>query len=136
VRPRPTPSTITQPFWEATAQGRFLIQRCQRCQHATFYPKPTCPNCGFTELNWEDASGRATVHTFSIARRATHPAFAGQEPYVVGIVELEEGPLVTTNIVECAPEDVRIGMPVELTFEDVGDDGIALPLFRPAPATS
>jgi uncharacterized OB-fold protein len=132
VRPRPNTSPVTEPFWDATGQGRFLIQRCPRCQHATFYPKPTCPNCGSPELNWEDASGRATVHTFSIARRATHPAFTGQEPYVVAIVELDEGPMVTTNIVDIPPEEVRIGMPVEVTFEDVGEDGIALPLFRPA----
>lgn len=131
-RPRPgRPSVVTRPFWEATAQGKFLIQRCSSCGGAIFYPRPACPHCGGAELSWEAASGLGTVHTFSIARRPTHPKFTGDEPYVVAIVELAEGPRVTTNIVECEPEAVHIGMQVELTFEEVGDDGFALPLFRP-----
>jgi uncharacterized OB-fold protein len=123
---------VTRPFWEATGEGRFLIQRCGSCAAAAFYPRPACPSCGSGELGWEEASGDATVHTFTVARRSTHPAFAGQEPYVVAIVELAEGPRVTTSIVDCPPDDVRVGMPVRLTFDEVGDDGIALPLFRPA----
>jgi uncharacterized OB-fold protein len=132
VRPRPRPSPTTRPFWEATAEGRFLIQRCGACRAAIFYPKSTCPSCGSVELGWEDASGRGVVHTFTVARRPTHPAFAGDEPYVVAVVELAEGPRVTTNIVGCAAEDVRVDLPVEVTFEEAGPDGIALPLFRPA----
>ena len=130
--PRPIePSVVTRPFWEATSEGRFLIQRCGACHEAIFYPRPACPSCGSSELSWEAASGTGTVHTFSIARRATHPRFTGDEPYVVAIVELAEGPHVTTNIVGCDPEDVSIGMPVELIFDDVGADGFALALFRP-----
>ncbi len=130
--PRPgRASVVTRPFWEATAEGRFLIQRCGACHKAAFYPRPACPHCGSAELGWEDACGAATVHTFSIARRPTHPKFTGDEPYVVAIVELAEGPHVTTNIVECDPDDVWIGMPVELVFDEVGDDGYALALFRP-----
>lgn len=130
--PRPgRPSPTTLPFWEATAEGRFLIQRCGACRAAIFYPRPSCPQCGGQELGWEDASGRATVHTFSIARRPTHPKFTPDGDYVVAIVELAEGPHVTTNVVGCAPEDVHIGMAVQLTFDEVGEDGYALPLFRP-----
>lgn len=130
--PRPgRPSVVTRPFWEATAEGRFLIQRCAGCRSAIFYPRPACPHCGGGELAWEAASGAATVHTFSIARRPTHPKFTGDEPYVVAIVELAEGPHVTTNIIECDPDDVRIGMAVQLVFDAVGDDGYALPFFRP-----
>jgi len=129
--PRPgRVSPVTRPFWEATAEGRFLIQRCGGCARAVFYPRPTCPHCGGLELAWEQASGRGTVHTFSIARRPTHPKFTADVPYVVAIVELAEGPHVTTNIIGCDPEDVRIGMDVELTFDEIGDDGYALPLFR------
>ena len=131
-RPRPgRPSPVTRPFWEATAEGRFLLQRCAACHQAIHYPRPACPHCGGDDLAWEAASGAATVHTFSIARRATHPKFTGDEPYVVAIVELAEGPRVTTNIVGCDPDDVRIGMAVELVFDEVGEDGFALPLFRP-----
>ncbi len=131
--PRPlAPSVLTRPFWEATAEGRFLIQRCPGCQAAIFYPRPSCPECGRADPGWEAASGKATVHTFSIARRPTHPKFTGDEPYVVAIVQLDEGPLVTTNIVGCDPGDVRIGMAVEVTFDEVGPDGFALPFFAPA----
>lgn len=131
--PRPIePSVLTRPFWEATASGEFLIQRCDSCQAAIFYPRPACPKCGSASLSWEAASGDATVHTFSVARRPTHPKFGGDEPYVVAIVELAEGPHVTTNIVECDPADVRIGMAVELLFDEPGPDGFALPLFRAA----
>lgn len=129
-RPRPRPTEVTQPFWSATAEGRFLIQRCDGCGTAQFYPKVSCTTCGSLQLSWEDASGRGTVFTFSIARRPTHPAFNEAGDYVVAIVELAEGPKVTTNIVGCDPEEVEVGQAVEVVFEDVGEDGIALPLFR------
>ena len=131
-RPRPTPSPVTEPFWAGTGEQQFLLQRCQRCGAKQFYPKPTCTTCGATELDWEPASGQATLHTYTIARRATHPKFNGAEPYVVAIVELEEGPRVTGNVVDCPVDDVRIGMPLELSWDDKGDDGICLPLWRPA----
>ena len=131
VRPRPEPTPISRPFWDATAQGRFLIQRCRACSTAIFYPKVTCTSCGSVELGWEEASGQGTVHTFSVARRATHPKFTGKEPYVVAIVELAEGPRVTTNIVGCEPAAVHVGMAVHVHFEPVGADGFAMPVFAP-----
>jgi uncharacterized OB-fold protein len=134
-RPRPRPSDLTRPFWEATAEGRFLLQHCNACSAAIFYPRASCPTCGSTDLGWQDASGRGTLHTFTIPRRPTHPAFAGAPPIILAIVELAEGPRITTNLVECEPADVTVGMAVELTFDEVGDDGFALPLFRPAPAS-
>jgi len=133
-RPRPIPSPTTQPFWDATADGRFLIQRCPACGSAQFYPKATCTTCGSVELGWEEASGRATVHTFTVARRATHPAFADAGPYVIAIVELAEGPRVTGNIVMGVGgdvDDVHVGMPVELDWDEPDEDGIRLPLWRP-----
>lgn len=131
-RPRPTPSPPTEAFWAATADSRFLIQRCRACTSAQFYPKATCTTCGSSALDWEPASGQATLHTYTIARRATHPKFDGTEPYVVAIVELAEGPRVTGNVVDCPVGEVRIGMPLELSWDEKGDDGISLPLWRPA----
>ena len=131
-RPRPAPSPTTEAFWAATAEHRFLLQRCAACSAAQFYPKATCTTCGSSELAWEAASGRGTLHTFTVARRATHPAFDGIGPYVVAIVELAEGPRVTSNLVECDLDDVRIGMSVELCWDDPDADGISLPLWRPA----
>lgn len=130
VRPAPHPSDLTAAFWAATTEGRFLIQRCTRCRAAIFYPRVNCTECGSTDLVDEDASGRGTVFTYTVARRPTHRAWAEAGPYVIAIVELEEGPHVTTNIVECDPNDVRIGMPVEVCFAPEAD-GVALPLFRP-----
>lgn len=131
VRPAPHPSDLTAAFWAATTEGRFLIQRCTRCQAAIFYPRVNCTECGSTELVNEDASGHGTVYTYTVARRPTHRAWAEAGPYVIAIVELAEGPHVTTNIVECDPDDVRVGMPVEVCFAPEVD-GVALPLFRPA----
>ena len=129
-RPRPTPSPPTEAFWAATGDRRFLIQRCTACGTAQFYPKATCTTCGSSELEWQDASGRGTLHTFTVARRPTHPAFDGAEPYVVAIVELAEGPRVTGNVVGCDVDQVRVGMPLELEWDEQGDDGIRLPLWR------
>ena len=130
-RPAPRPSEQSAAFWAATAERRFQLQRCRSCSTAIFYPRINCPRCGSTDLAVEDASGRGTVYTYTIARRPTHRAFADAGPYVIAIVELDEGPHVTTNIVDCDPDDVSIGMPVEVRFADEVD-GIALPLFRPA----
>ncbi len=127
------PSPTTQPFWDATAEQRFLIQRCTSCGHAQHYPRPTCTACGAgaPALDWEPASGAATLHTFTVARRATHPAFDGDEPLVVAIIELAEGPRVTGNVIDCDVDDVRIGMPLELIWDEPGDDNFRLPLWAP-----
>lgn len=129
--PRPRPTSVSADFWAATAEGRFLLQRCKPCGQMIFYPRVNCPACGSTDLDGVDASGRGTVFTYTIARRPTHRAFAEAGPYVIAIVELDEGPLVTTNIVGCDPDDVTIGMPVEVVYGDVVD-GAALPFFAPA----
>lgn len=129
-RPRPQPTTVSRPFWEATARGEFLLQRCSRCGAHVFYPRYSCTDCGSPELEWRPARGTGTLYTYTVARRPTHPAFAGRVPYVLAVVELDEGPHVTTELVDCDPDSVRIGMPVEVVFEDPVD-GIALPLFRP-----
>ena len=131
-RPRPTPSPVTAPFWSATADRRFTIQRCRSCGTAQFYPRATCTTCGSLELGWEAASGRGTLHTFTVARRPTQPSFDGALPYVIAIVELAEGPKVTGNVVDCPVDDIRIGMPVEIGWDEQGDDGIRLPLWHPA----
>jgi hypothetical protein len=85
--------------------------------------------CGASDLRWERVSGRGSVFTYTVAFRPTHPAFADRVPYVIAVVELEEGPKMTTNIVNVEPAAVVIGMEVEATFEDVGD--VALVHFHP-----
>lgn len=127
----PQPTDLSRPFWEAARRHELLIQRCSGCAHYVFYPRYNCPHCGGRELVWAKVSGRGKVYTYTVARRPTHPAFADRVPYVIAIVELEEGPRMTTNIVDCEPDAVRIDMPVEVTFRDVSDE-VSLVMFRPA----
>jgi uncharacterized OB-fold protein len=92
---------------------------------------PICPECHSTEIDWVAAGGRGTVYTFTIVQHPTHPAFADKVPYVVAVVELDEGPRIVTNIKNCAVEDVRGGMHVSIYFEDVAE-GFRLPQAQPA----
>ena len=130
-KPLPQPTPISQPFWDAANERRLSIQRCVACERYVFYPRPLCPHCGGAELVWTDVSGRGSLYSYTIARRPTMRAFLADVPYVIAIVELEEGPRMTTHIVDCEPEAVTIGMAVEATFEDVTDE-VALVKFRPA----
>lgn len=129
LRPLPRPSPLTRPFWDGAKRGELLLQRCISCSSYVFYPRYLCPVCGASDLRWVRASGRGTVFTYTVAFRPTHPAFAERGPYVIAVVELEEGPKMTTNIINVEPAAVAIGMEVEATFEDVGD--VALVYFRP-----
>ena len=131
--PRPRPTGQSAAFWAATADGRLLLQQCEHCGASIFYPRVNCTECGSTDLIDVDAAGRGTVYTYTVARRPTHAAFADAGPYVIAIVELDEGPRLTTNIVGCEPSAVAIGMAVEVVFGDPVD-GIALPYFTPVSA--
>lgn len=125
-RPISDPDHCTLEWWNATREGRFLVQRCTSCGHRQHYPRNICTACGGTDLTYEEASGRATVYSHTTVRRAPHPAFT--PPYVVALVRLEEGPLLLTNIVGEAPEAVRCDQPVRLVWEDL-PDGRKLPMF-------
>jgi len=136
TRPKPNITEDMRPFWDAVGRRRFVLMRCQKCG-AWYWPAAYCRfhknEPFFGNMKWEEASGRGKVFAFNIHRRAFNPAF--EVPYVVALVELEEGPMFGTNIVGCAPESVKIGMPVEVTFSDVGDD-VTLPLFKPSARAS
>ena len=127
-RPLPVPTSLTRLFWDACKRGELLFQRCTRCGQSIFPPQAFCPHDLDTALSWERAGGIGIVYSFTIVERPQTPAF--DVPYVVGIVELEEGYLMMTNIVDCAPEEVKIGMPVEVRYEAQSDE-ITLPFFRP-----
>lgn len=131
MKPLPTPTTTTQPFWDAAREHRLLVQRSRNTGRRVFYPRIVSPFGPDDELDWVEASGRGTVYSFTVARRATAPQWAGDVPYVIAIVELEEGGHMTTNIVECDVESVRIGMPVAAVFEDVTPE-VTLVKFKPA----
>jgi enoyl-CoA hydratase/carnithine racemase/uncharacterized OB-fold protein len=120
----------TQEFWQATKQGRLLVQHCDDCQANIFFPKKVCPECWSKKLRWIPSSGKATVYTFTAMMDMVEPKFMADLPYVLAMVDLDEGIRMTTRIVRCRPEDVAIGMPVEVTFEDVSPE-CALPMFQP-----
>ncbi|MGZ4103751.1 MAG: Zn-ribbon domain-containing OB-fold protein [Actinomycetota bacterium] len=127
-RPLPLPDPDTAFFWEATAKRRLEILRCQTCKTYVHYPKPSCWSCGGSDLKPEQVSGRATVYSYTVTHQPV-PGF--KAPFAVVIVELEEqaGLRMVSNVVDCPPEDVRIGMPLDVTFQQVADD-VWLPLFR------
>ena len=127
----PTPDADSQPFWDAAKEGRFLLARCGACGRAHHYPRPFCPSCWSEDVSWEQASGRATLYTHSTVYMNDLAPFRDRLPYVAALVELEEGPRVMTTIVDCAPEDLRMGMPLRVAFREL-DENITAPVFRPA----
>lgn len=131
-KPLPIPDPVTQPFWDGLKRRELRIQRCVSCAQGVFYPRTGCPGCGSRTLEWITTAGRGTVHAFTIAHRGVPAAFKGSAPYVVAMVELEEGARLMTNLVdvEPSPEAVRIGMAVEAVFEDVTDT-VTLVMFKP-----
>lgn len=127
-RPIPVPTPETAHFWEGTRAGELRLQRCDDCDHVYFPPRPFCPDCSSRAVSVFAASGRGALASYVISERP-HPAFEG--PYAIALVELEEGPRMMSNIVECpqTPEALVLDMPLQVTFEALSDD-IALPLFR------
>ena len=137
--PAPAPTVLPElkVFWDATAEGRLLLPRCNACQTVIWYPRPFCPSCAGLNVTWFEASGRGHIYSYTVNRRgqANLPEYRGAPEYVVAYVELEEGPRVLTNIVECDPDSVAIGQPVEVVFHDTGQ-GSALIRFRPVGTAS
>jgi uncharacterized OB-fold protein len=129
----PAPSPEISPelaeFWAATTQGRLLLRRCLACRAAIWYPRPACPFCHSADTAWEQASGRGIIYTYTVVRRGA--GAYKDAPYVLAYVELDEGPRMMTNIVDCDFGALEIGLPVEVVFHLAGA-GAALPRFRPA----
>jgi len=130
VPPRATPEVtqVNQPFWDAATNHRLVIQRCTVCGRFQHEPLESCPAC-CGKFEWIEVSGRGIIHTFTIIHQVYHSAFASEVPYNVSIVELDEGPLMVTNIVGCDSSELAIDLPVEVDFIDV-EAGISLPVFR------
>lgn len=133
ARPLPQPTPESQPFWDGCRRHALELQRCQACQAFWFPPSSRCPRCWASAWDWRPVSGRGEVFTFTVMRRAYHPGFVDQLPYVVAVVQLEEGPRLISNVVGCEPDAVDVGMAVEVFFEDVTAE-VTLPKFRPRSA--
>ena len=133
-KPLPHPQGESDIYWGKAREHELWIRQCNDCGEAYFYPRDISPCCFSKNTSWKQASGKATLYTYGIVHRAPHPGFKGDVPYVVALVELEEGPRMPTNVVgidEPTPDKLRVGMPLEVTFDDV-TDSISLPKFRPA----
>ena len=129
-RALPNPDHTNAHYWQSAADGTLVLQRCRQCGQFQFYPRAMCTSCA-GEPEWVEASGRGTLHTFTVIRQNKSPAFASLVPYAVGIVELEEGVRMMSNIIGCPIEDLRIGMPLEVVLLKAADD-VGLPFWRPA----
>jgi len=127
---RPDLRGIACAYWRGAARGELQLPRCRSCASLTWPPKSRCPVCGSSEIEWMRSSGRGVVHTFTVVRQAPDPYFNSKLPYVVAMVQLDEGPRLMSNVTDCDVETVHIGMPVAVAFVDAGD-GLALPVFRP-----
>ena len=132
ARATPLITDLTQPFWDAAKQGRLAIQRCADCAYYNHPPKPACDNCQSSNLAFEDVAGKGAVWSYTVMHQKSVAGFEEAVPYLTALVELDEQPmlLMVTNLPGVAPEDVRTGMRVIVTFEAL-EDGNMLPQFVP-----
>jgi uncharacterized OB-fold protein len=130
-RPLPVVTEATKPHWEAAREHKYLIQRCSDCGHSWFPPAPNCQRCLSSNVEWVEASGRGEVYSFIVYHQGWHPGFADSVPYNLAIIQLEEGVRVMNNIVGTDNDKIRVGMAVEVTFDDVTEE-VTIPRFKPA----
>jgi uncharacterized OB-fold protein len=128
-RPLPLPSIENEPFYTAARNGELRFQRCADCRAWRHYPRPVCPGCASTRYDWERASGRGEVHTWTIVHGPTLPAFRDELPYNVVDVLTEEGVHFQSQLLDCPPDEIRAGLPVEAVFVKASED-ITLVKFR------
>lgn len=127
TRPISAPAVTieSKPFFDAAEQGKFLIKRCTACGEAHWYPRTICPFCHSDQTVWEESPGEGVVYSFSIMRKSP------TGPYALAYVTLNEGPNVLTNIVDIAPDDLKIGMAVKVKLQPT-EGGPPVPVFVPA----
>lgn len=128
VKPLPQPDNVSAPYWAAAHDGRLLVQECAHCGHRQWYPRALCTRCG-AEPGWLECTGHGVVHTFTVIHQMGMAGFRDEVPYVVAIVELDEGPRMMGNVVETEVDDVRIGLEVEVVFVAAADD-VGIPQWR------
>ncbi|MBI2864170.1 MAG: Zn-ribbon domain-containing OB-fold protein [Chloroflexi bacterium] len=128
--PLPTPTIDTAPFWEHCRKHELRMQKCLDCGHVRYPASVICPKCYSENSEWASMSGKGTIYSWVVFHQAYGAFFAGIVPYAVAIVELAEGPRMLTNIIACPLDEIDIGMPVEVAFEDITAE-FALPKFRP-----
>ena len=133
---RPLPQPITpeaRPYWDGLKQGKLMLPRCAACARPFFYPRVVCPMCGGRDIGWVEASGRGRLYSFAIAHQSINRAMKVPTPYVLALIELEEGPRMMSNLVNVAadPAQLRCDMPVRVVYRRLTDD-VTVPLWEPA----
>jgi len=131
-KPVPVPTAATRPFWNALAEGKLMLQQCGACSTLFHYPRAFCPECLSPDLAWREVTGSGALYTYTITRRPTHPLFADEVPQRLAVVELDEGPKLTTTLVNVREADIRIGMRLAPVFEKQQDGKTTLLRFQPA----
>lgn len=133
TKPIPSPQGESDFYWQKAKEKELWLRQCNACGKPYFYPRDISPCCFSKDTSWVQASGKATLFTYGIVQRAPHPGFREDVPFVTALVELEEGPIMPTNVVvdDPTPENLPIGLALEVFFEDITDT-IALPKFKPA----
>jgi len=133
-KPRPNIPTDMKSFWDAMKAHKFVLWHCKVCG-GWYWPTASCrnhPNEAFmANMEWKEASGRGKVFTFTAPHWVFHPGFKDEVPYIYALIELEEGPLFSSNVINCDLKDMKVGLPVQVIFEDVHDE-FTLPKFIPA----
>ena len=132
AKPLPVPMNeeLSRPFWDAAKRHELALPRCKTCSNIFFYPREQCPDCFSDDLDWTRVSGQGRLYSFTIVHQSAHPAFQPDTPHIYAIIQLNEGPKIPSNLVECEIEDARIDMAVEAVFDDVSED-YTLVKFRP-----
>jgi len=133
-RPLPQPITPeTKPFWDGLREQKLMLPKCGDCSRVFFYPRIICPHCQSRNVGWIQGSGRGKLHSFEIAYQTISRAFKVKPPYVLAMVELDEGVRLLSNLIDIEPDPKKIkcDMPVEIVYQKLTDE-VTLPLFRPA----
>jgi uncharacterized OB-fold protein len=131
AKPLPPMTREMAPFWEAARRHQLIVQRCRGCGAYRFPARDLCSRCLSREVEWAPVSGRGAVFSYAVMHQVYHPGFAAEVPYAVVVVELEEGARLVSNLIDCPPREIEVGMPVEVVFDDVDGD-LTLYRFRPA----
>lgn len=126
----PGSTELTAHYWKAAAAGQLTAQQCRNCGRLRHPPLPRCPGCHSSEFDWRPLCGNGSVYTYTVVHHATHVVLRDFVPYVVALIELEEGLRVIANIHECSAGDIFVAMPVRLVFQQV-DETVTLPQFVP-----
>ena len=129
AKPVPEPTPESRPYWQGLAEGRLMLQRCADYGRVRHYPRPLCDACHSFATDWVEASGAATLHSWTVAHHPYHPAFRGELPYVLATAELAEGVRMVAQLRDAATP--RLGMQLRVGFEPAGE-GLVLPVLRPA----